>query len=329
MLRRNLICGLLASVALIGLPGMTLADHHSTTPADSKAPAAPVASSSSGACPPGMTTITVYERVPETYTATRTVYKTEYVDETYTAYRMESVPETRQVTRYVSKTITEVKDVVVNKVMCVPTTEYRTVTKRVPVCKQVTTISRKCVDQGHYECVSTETLLSRLRGHFNPCDHCPDYRTRKQWVPNYVTIETPVTKTVRSFECVTETVPVTVNKKVCVQEVKKVNVCRVVCEPVTETVTVNVQKCVPYTATRKVAKCVPVTETYTATRMVCKPVQKQVPVSNDPCADPCKDPCAQPCSGGRLRSLFRGGFGGLFRGCGCGSACEAAPACCN
>lgn len=312
MFHRTLICGLLGGVALIGLPGMTHASHHASS--------APVSSASAPVVGPGcapapiVTTVTVYEQVPETYTATRTVYKSELVTESYTAYKYETVQEPKTVTKYVPKTIKEVKEVVVSKWVCVPTVEHKTVTKKVPVCKTVTEMQRKCVDQGCYKETCEETLVSRLKGHFHGCGHCPDYRTKKVWVPNKVWVETPVTKTVRSWECVTETVAVTVNKKVCVQEKQNVETCRVVCEPVTETVMVSVSKCVPYAATRQVSKCVPVTETYTATRYVCKPVQKQVVSNPAPCSE----------SRSLFSGLFSGGFGGLFKGCGCG---KAAPDC--
>lgn len=310
MFHRNLICGVLASVALIGLPGMSRA---SAAPCGGCAPAP--------SCAPVMTTITVYEQVPETYTATRTTYKTECVNETYTAYRHECVPETRQVTRYVSKTICETKDVVVNKWICTPVTEMKTITKKVPVCKEVTTISRKCVDQGCYvdECV--ETLCSKLKGAMSKCGHCPEYKTKKVWCPNKVWVETPCTKTVRTWECVTECVPCTVMKKTCVSEVQKVTCNRVVCEPVCETITVNVSRCVPYTATRQVTKCVPVCETYTATRLVCRAVQKQVACAAPaPAADCCHAETSCCSSKKGFGGLFSGGFGGMFKKCGCAPA---------
>src|SRR4029077_15889748 len=44
---------------------------------------------------PAMQTVRVQEWVPEHYQATRTVSKTECVQQAYTAYRTECVPETR------------------------------------------------------------------------------------------------------------------------------------------------------------------------------------------------------------------------------------------
>ncbi|MBY0231693.1 MAG: hypothetical protein K2W96_20600 [Gemmataceae bacterium] len=335
MFHRTLVYGLVAGVALMGLPAKSRATHGHGGAAAAPVASAPVASgpvassAPAGGCGPVYTTVTVYEQVPETYTATRTVYRTEHVNETYTAYRHECVPEQRQVTRYVSRQVQEVKTITVNNWQTVQTTEMRNVTKRVPVCKQVTTITRKCVDNGCWvdECV--ETFASKLKGKFaDECNpHCPQYRTRKVWQSNKQWIEVPCTKTVKTWECVTECVPVTVCKKVCVPETRQVTCCRTVCEPVTETVTVNVSRCVPYTATRCVAKCVPVCENYTATRYVCRAVQKQVACA--PAANACNDACSNACDdcgsgrgfGGRLRGLFAG-FGGGFGhkakgGCGC------------
>ena len=136
------------------------------------------------------------------------------------------------------------------------------------------------------ECV--ETFASKLRGKFNSCGHCPEYTTRKVWHSNKQWIECPVTKTVKSYECVTETCPVTVCKKVCVPEVKNVTCCRTVCEPITETITVNECRTVPYTATRCVTKCVPVQEQVTCCSMVKRCVEKQVPAC-DNCCNPCQN----------------------------------------
>ena len=329
MFPRALVYGLVAGTALMGLPAKSMAGHGGAA-----APVAggPVVSSAAGAgCAGAMNTVTAYEQVPETYTATRTVYKTQYVNEAYTAYRTETVPETRQVTRYVSRQVQEVKNVTSYTYQTVQSTEMRTVTKRVPVCKPVTTISRKCVDNGCYQDQCVETFCSKLKGKLHgDCGHCPDYRSKKVWVPNKQWIETPCTKMVRSYECVTETCPVTVCKKICVPQTRQVTCCRTVCEPVVSTVTCNVTKCVPYSCTRQVAKCVPVCESYTATRMVCRAVQKQVPCA--PAANACDNGCGngnacdQCCSGGgfgsRLRGLFSGFGGGLCghkaSSCGCG-----------
>src|SRR5687767_3280593 len=103
-------------------------------------------------CGPAMKTITVTEWVPEHYQATRTVYRTEHVTEKYTAYRTECVPETYTKMVCVTKSIPECVEEPRTTYTCVQTTEYKTVCKKVWTCKEVTTVTRKCVDQGHYEC---------------------------------------------------------------------------------------------------------------------------------------------------------------------------------
>src|SRR5262249_12311690 len=140
------------------------------------------------------------EMVPETYQATRTVYRQVTENQTYTAYRTETVPETRTVTRYVSRQVTEQVPVTTYSYHTVQETVMKNVTRRVPVCKPVTTITRKCVDNGHYETQCVETFLSKCRGKRNPCGHCPEYTSRQVWCSNKQWIECPVTKMVRSYE---------------------------------------------------------------------------------------------------------------------------------
>ena len=72
-------------------------------------------------------------------------------------------------------------------------------------------------------------------------------------------------------------------------------VLRKVTDYVTETCTVNVCKCVPYTATRCVTKCVPVCEKVMCTRMVCKPVCKTITECAPACCEPCCNPCVNIC----------------------------------
>jgi hypothetical protein len=262
-----------------------------------------------------MRTVTVTEWVPEQYESCRTVYKTEYVNETYTAYRTECVPETRTRMVTVSRMVPECRDVVRTTYKCVPTQETRTCTKQVWTCKPVTTIHRKCVDQGHWECCEVPCepgFFSRLGSHRrhgcdDPCaPACCEVKTKtvKKWVPNKVWIETPVTKMVRTCEYVPYTTCVTVNKMVPVQEVHKVTVNRCVTEQQCQTYTVNVARQVPYQATRCVAKCVPVQEKVTCCRMVPRQVQKCVPV-----CEPC-EPACDACETGH-----RGFFGRRHSGC--------------
>src|SRR5262249_33176799 len=123
-------------------------------------PIAPTPAPGSAASP-CTRTITVYERVPEYYETTRTTYRTEQVQETYTAYRHECVPETRTRTKTVYRQVQEWKDVTSCTYKCVPTMETRTTYKKVRVCKEVTTCTRKCVDQGHWEerCVECKPMF--------------------------------------------------------------------------------------------------------------------------------------------------------------------------
>ena len=226
------------------------------------------------------------------YQATRTVYKTEYVTEKFTAYKTVCVPETRTASCTVNKMVPVITEEARTGYKCVPFVETRTITKHVVVCKEVTTISKKTVDKGHYECCTEEvgpSLLDRAKKCCDPCYcPCPRYKTKKVWVPCLVTIETPCTKTVKETVCVPETIQVTVNKMVPYQYMVKVTSYKCVSEIVTNTYTVNVEKCVPFEATRCVAKCVPVVETYTACKMVAHTVTKQVPVCEETCVPCCK-----------------------------------------
>src|SRR6516165_3612298 len=79
------------------------------------APAAPAPTAAAPAgdpcAPQQFRTICVTEWVPETYQCTRTVYKTEQRQETYTAYKCECVPETRTRVCTVNRMVPEVKQV--------------------------------------------------------------------------------------------------------------------------------------------------------------------------------------------------------------------------
>jgi hypothetical protein len=282
MFHRHLISGLLAGVALLAANGLAAAAGPCCEPSCAPAPC--------------FKTVTVKEWVPEQYEATRTVYKTEYVQEKYTAYREECIPETRTYTVNVTRSVPVTKDVEVTCYKCVPTTETRTIYKKVCVCKQVTTIHKKWEDHGHWECrqVEVKPFFHKCCKDDCCCEPCPKYKTKKVWCPCKVCVETPCTKTVKTWECVPEQVCVTVNKQVPYKEIRKVCSYQCVTEAVTKTCTVNVKKCVPFEATRCVAKCVPVVEKYTACRMVCRCVEKQVPVCE-----------AQPCCGKSKHSFFR------------------------
>jgi hypothetical protein len=233
-------------------------------------------------CAPAFKTVTTTEWVPEHYETFKTVYKTISSIEKYTAYKIECVPEVRTRVVTVNKSVPVIKDECRTVWKCVPTVETRTAYKTETVCKTVTTVSRKCVDQGHWACkeVTVEpSCLSRLfASKCCDCEPCPKTKTVKEWVPNKVWIETPHTHTVKECVKVPYTVQVTVQKKVPVTETVKVTTHTCVPESHTETYTVNVEHKVPFEATRTVTKCVPVQEKVTATRLVPHTVEKQVPV---------------------------------------------------
>jgi len=322
MVWQKVRAGLLASV-LAAAVSLTVRAEEGPKTAPPAAAAPAVAADCNTPC---YRTVCVKEWVPETYQCTRTTCKTEQRVETYTAYRCEQVQEQRTCT--VWKNVNEVQTVMKTVCECVPTVEERTVMKSHTVCKEVTTMNRKCVDKGHYECKEVcagPSLCDRLGGHMhrhhgcgNDCGGCetecaaPRMKTVKVWVPCPTWVETPCTKTVRTCEYRPETCRVTVNKMVSKQVPTQVTVCKKVAE--TKTSTVCVEKKVPYQATRTVCVKVPVTETVNATRMVCRTVQKQVPVET----------CASSCDTGCHRGL-RHHAAGLFhrdRGCGCDSGCH-------
>jgi hypothetical protein len=246
-------------------------------------------------CAPPMRTVCVTEWVKENYVTTRTVYRTECVQEKYTAYRTECVPQVQTRTYTVSRMVPEFREEV--RTVCVPvsTVETRTVMKPVVTCRPVTTVTRKCVDMGHYECREVpcrQSCLAKLR-HCCGCDCCepcpPPMKTVKVWVPCKVWVETPCTKMVRTCEYVPTPIQVTVCRMVPQQQTVRVCCYRAVCEQKTETCTVMVSRCVPCEATRTVARCVPVQEQVTLCRMVPHVVQKQVP-----CCETCVPCCCKP-----------------------------------
>jgi hypothetical protein len=247
----------------------------------------PAPAATAAPCAPQFRTVCVKEWVPEKYETTRITYERVCREEKYTAYRCECVPETR--TRQVC--------------VSVPCVEERTVMKSQWKCVPVTQVVRKCVDKGHYECKEVPcgpSFLERLRESFrckdgcndcceNRCEPCPRTKTVKVWVP----CPTWEEKTVCCTKRVCEKIPVKCQVKVCKTQVK------------TETYTCMAQKRIPYEATRNVVHCVPHEQKITCTRMVCRTVQKQVPVET--C---CETSCC--------RSRWFHGCGGLgFRHHGC------------
>lgn len=254
-----------------------------------------------GVAAPATQSVCVTEWVPQNYTTTRTVYRTQCVQENYTAYRTVCVPETRTQTCVVNCMVPEYRNVVRTVCVSVPTVETRTVMKSVWTCKPVTTVTRKCVDMGHYECRQVpchQSCLTKWRKKRNCCCECcpPPMKTVRVWCPNKVWVETPCTKMVRVRECVPTTIQVCCCKMVPKQECVRVCCYRCVPQQKVTTCTVMVAKCVPYQATRTVARCVPCQETVVCCRMVPQTVVKQVA-----CCNPC-NPCCTPCccvSGGR------------------------------
>src|SRR5205085_3024587 len=152
------------------------------------------------------------EWVPEQYQCTRTVNKTECRTEAYTAYRCETVQETRQSNVTTCRTVNEVQKVTECVTECVPVCEERATMQSHWVCRPVTKAVTKCVDRGHYECCEVPCgptfgeRLHKLCGshkHKHGCGGCdsgcggcaeacapvcetPRTKTVKKWVPNMV-----------------------------------------------------------------------------------------------------------------------------------------------
>jgi hypothetical protein len=205
-------------------------------------------------------------------------------EETYTAYRCECVPETRTRVCTLYKQVPEVKTVTRTYCVCVPTVEERTVMQAHVTCKPVTTMSRRCVDRGHWECRevpceerghSFKGLFKRLCRRHDCCEPCcepccpPPTKTVKVWVPCKVWEEVPVTCMQRVCEYRPVTCKVTTYKQETRQENVQVTCWKCVPEQKAETYTVMVARSVPYQATRTVRVCVPCTETVTCCAAPC------------------------------------------------------------
>jgi hypothetical protein len=295
----------LLTCALVALTGLTASGQEEkdkpkgekiAPPTAEKAPAPLPAATP---CPPKTCTVWVNEMVQEQYPCTRTVYTKECKTEEYTAYKTECVPEvrTRCVTTY--KTVCETVNTTRTVCVKVPVCEERTVMKSYTVCKPVTHTTRKCEDHGHYECKEVPcgpSLHDRFKklGHHNDCCEpaceCVRTKTVKVWVPCPVWVEQTCTKMEKFTECRPEVIKVNVCKTEFKTEVVPVTRTRCVPESHEEKYTVNISRCVPYKATRTVEVCVPHTETFMATRCVCKKVAKEVPVVES-CCSPCESSC--------------------------------------
>ncbi|MGH7171238.1 MAG: hypothetical protein ACRELG_13250 [Gemmataceae bacterium] len=254
-------------------------------------------------CAPATQSIRVTEWVAQNFTSTVTVYKTVCTPETFTAYKTVCVPQTCTRVCTVNKMVPVVQNVV--RTVCVPTpcVETRTVMKTVVTCKPVTTVTRKCVDMGHYVCKQVpcrQGCLAKMRAKHNCCCECccVPMKTVRMWCPNKVWVETPCTKMVRCCQCVPCTTQVTVCKMVPKQITCQVCCYKCVPQQVTQCYTTMVSKCVPFQCTRMVAKCVPCQQTVTCCRMVPHTVVKQVACGNtcgNTCCTPCCNTCCTPC----------------------------------
>jgi hypothetical protein len=316
--------------------------------AEDASKAAPAAPAAIDPCAPATRKVCCKEWVPENYQCTRTVNKVECRTETYTAYKCEWVQETRQRTVTCCKTVSEVQNVTKTVTECVPVVEERTTMQSHWVCKPTTKTVTKCVDRGHYECCEVpcgpsmkdrlHKLTSRLHKHGCGCDsgcggcadacapacECVRTKTVKKWVPNMVQEQCTVTVNERVCEQRPVTCKVTVYKPVQKQVLCQVTVCKKIPETRVENYTVCVQKRTPCQATRTVRVCVPTQETYTACRMVCREVVKEVP-----CAPACPTTCCDSGCGCGHAHFHLGGAGLLSKlkghghhGCdSCGSSC--------
>ena len=303
--------------ALVAMTGLVALGGEEDKDKPKAEPIGPPAGAKVAAPPAHTCTIWVNEMVQEQYPCTRTVYTKECRTEEYTAYKTECIPEVRthMVTTYkkVCETVNEMRTLCENVNVC----EERTVMKTCTVCKPVVHVTRKCEDHGHYECKEVPcgpSLSERLHKTFhhndccdpcNPCCEVVKTKTVKCWVPCPVWVEKCCTKMERVTECHPEVVHVNVCKKVYKTVVVPVTCVKCVPECHEEKCTVMVSRCVPCKATRQVEVCVPHTETFMATRCVCKKVAKEVPVVETCCESPCCDTC-DSCEGHHKFKLFGG-----------------------
>ncbi len=312
-------------------------------PAAPAAPVAPVA--------PVTQKVKVTEMVPTWVEEEVTVMKPVKKVETYTAQRIECVPQvvTCQVTvnKMITETVTENRCVTER----VPVTKTVTVMEKVPVQKTVTVMEKVpvqktvTVNETHWKSVMVTEMVSKTVTHKVQVPYCeekgPSFsdRLHKLCDPCYTpcprtvsgcrtekqceTVCCPVTKCKKVAECV----PVT--KTICTHECVPVTktVCSYECVPTTKQVTSYecVTKTVPTPVTR--TRCVPTVETvtktvnvnkcvpYQATRevTVCEPVKEKVKVCKLVATVVEKDVVVSNGSGA-----------------GCGTGCgAAAPSCCS
>lgn len=243
--------------------------------------------------------------------------KVEYRQEAYTAYRCESVPETRTRVCTVWKRVPEVRTETCNVCVSVPHVEERTVMQTCWTCKPVTCTVRRCVDRGHWECREVACHSSCQRSHRRHrcgCDSCceetccaPPTRTVRVWVSCKTWEECPVTHMQR----VCEHRPVTCHVTVCRQEMRSVQhqVCSWKCVPEqrNECYTVWTTRRVPYQATRCVAVSVP-----------CAAPAASACCETTSCYQPCCESRNTCCRHRRSHRRHRGCC--ESSGCGCGES---------
>jgi hypothetical protein len=324
MIRQQIRVALLAG-SLAAATALTARAGDCCQPAPA-APAAPCPAAPAAPCPPQYRTVCEKVWVPETYQTTRTVYERVCRPEKYTAYRCECFPVTQTRTVPVCRQVPEVKEVVRRVCVYVPCVETRTVMKTQWACVPETRVVRKCVQKGHYECKEVPCgpscwerlakLCHRRKGCCEEqCEQPCQVRTKtvKVWVPCPVYENRTVTCMKRVCQHIPVQCQVTVCKPQFREEKCQVTCYRTVTEMRTETVTCMQRRMVPYEATRTVVTCVPRQETVTCTRMVCRTVQKQVPVAAA-CAE--AKPCCAESGCGRSRWFHRcGGLGFRAHGC--------------
>src|SRR5262249_21089775 len=128
-------------------------------------------------CPPSapaMQTVTCTEWVPQNYTTTRTCYRYECKQETYTAYRCEYTTEcrTRVVTR--CKWVPTVEPRCRTVCTMVPAVEHRVVCKPHWHYVTETCMRTRCVDRGHYECREVYCFCQDMKNRMHRMGHRHD-----------------------------------------------------------------------------------------------------------------------------------------------------------
>jgi len=270
--------------ALVLVNGLTAGDK---LPQDGKGQAADVGVKGQT---PTTRTIRVKEWVPETFTTTRTYYTTEFVEQEFTTYKCEKTPvtRTRTVTKYRPEKCMEER--VIRKCHYETVCEERTTMKPKLVCKPVTKTICNTVDCGHYEYIDTPSIIDDdgIKGGKGTQSPMGKGCSKKVWVPNLVTETKEVTHNKICIEWEPCTKMVKVRKPYYTEHTVTVCVRKMVPYTVEEEYCSYDVKQIPVTCVRRVPKTIPHTETEECTRMVCREVEKEVPVT-ECCEAPCRD----------------------------------------